>query len=177
MAIHPLVDFHDPVLRIPSREVDPRDPEVGGAISDLWDTLKTKKGLAMAASQIGLPLRLFVFDLKRPMENRTSPPTRGVLINPRIVERSGSIAVTEGCLSFPDLDLSVTRPERVTVSGFDERGERVTYSGGGLFARMIDHEMDHLHGILLPDRQSATGRVLSAWRRFRWERDRRKGSG
>lgn len=144
-------------------------------IEDLWDTLLTKRGVAMAAPQIGVPLRLFVFDLKRP-SRAGNPPGRGVLINPAISHREGSVSVVEGCLSFPDLDLPILRPERITVSGQNERGEPVVYSGTGLFARMIEHEMDHLDGILLPDRQTAWGRLTFVFRRFRWERGRKKGS-
>lgn len=173
MPVRSLVDYKETSLRRPSRLVDPADREVQAAIADLWDTLKTKKGLAMAAPQIGIPFRLFVYDLKRPQE-KGAPPVRGVLINPELTVREGAVPVVEGCLSFPDLDLSIVRPAKVTVSGENERGEKVDYSGGGLFARMVEHEMDHLDGILLPDRQSSLGRWLSVWRRYRWEQKMRR---
>lgn len=174
MAVRPLVDFREKTLREPSRPVDPFDREVREAIRDLWDTLGTKRGLAMAAPQIGLSFRLFVYDLKRSSVKGNQAPVRGVLINPEIMHREGTITVVEGCLSFPDLDLSIVRPERVTVSGLNEAGERVVYSGEGLFARMIEHEMDHLDGVLLLDRQTSWGRLVSLWRRWTWERSMRK---
>lgn len=172
MPVCRLTDFRSPLLRTPSRPGNPEDREAQQAVRDLWDTLGTKKGLAMAAPQIGIPLRLFVFDLKRPPEPGSSAPVRGVLFNPVLLSLEGSVPVIEGCLSFPGLDLPVRRPETVTVSGQNERGESVRYTGGGLFARMIAHEIDHLDGILLPDRQSSWGRLLSSFRRLRWERAR-----
>jgi len=170
MAVRPLVGYREASLRASCRPADPSDPDVRATIRDLWDTLKTKRGLAMASPQIGRPYRLFVFDLKRPPERDSAAPSKGVLINPEITRLEGRISVVEGCLSFPDLELSIVRPERVTVSGLNEAGESVVYSGGGLFARMIEHEMDHLEGILLPDRQTTWGRLSSLIRRRRWER-------
>ncbi len=173
MAIRPLVSHLDPLLRMPSQTVDPVSPEVRAAVRDLWDTLATQKGVAMAAPQIGLSMRLFVFDLKRPRE-KGGPPTRGLLVNPKVESRSGAIPVIEGCLSFPGLDLAIRRPERVVVSGYDLDGNKVVLEGGGLFARMVEHETDHLDGRLLPDRQGALSSLLSYLRRRRWEKGRRE---
>ncbi len=169
MSVRPLVGHNERFLREHSHPVDPGFPDLSKAIADLWDTLATKRGVAMAAPQIGLPLRLFVWNLKRPRDPG-GPPSRGVLINPEIRDRKGSVPVVEGCLSFPGLDLSIRRPEWISVSGQNEKGETVLYSGTGLFARMIEHEVDHLEGILLPDRQPVLSRILSAWRRRAWEK-------
>ena len=175
MSVRPLVSHLDARLRTPSEPVDPRAPEVRQVVQDLWDTLATQKGVAMAAPQIGVAMRLFVFDLKRPRE-KGGPPTRGLLINPTIEHRFGSIAVIEGCLSFPGLDLSIRRPEGVVVSGYDLDGKKVVLEGRGLFARMVEHETDHLEGRLLPDRQNVLAAVLSYWRRRRWEERMRRSS-
>ena len=169
MPVRPLVGHREESLRAVARCADPASREVLEAVKDLRDTLATQRGVAMAASQIGIPLRLFVWNLKRPLDPG-GPPPKGVLVNPEILERTGSVPVVEGCLSFPGLDLSIRRPERVTVAGFDERGVRVVYTGSGLFARMVEHEVDHLEGILLPDRQPVLSRLLSHWRRTRWEK-------
>ena len=169
MPIRLMVGYQDPRLRALCTPADPTSPDIRQAVADLWDTLATQRGVAIAAPQIGLPVRLFVWNLKRARESG-GPPTRGVLVNPVLIERKGSVPVIEGCLSFPGLDLSIRRPEWVTVSGFSEKGEPVAYSGSGLFARMIEHEMDHLDGVLLPDRQPALSRVLSFIRRRRWEK-------
>ncbi|MGC8500506.1 MAG: peptide deformylase [Leptospirillia bacterium] len=173
MAIRPLVSHLDPLLRTPSQTVDPVSPEVRAAVRDLWETLATQKGVALAAPQIGLSLRLFVFDLKRPRE-KGGPPVRGLLVNPKVESRSGSLPVVEGCLSFPGLDLAIRRPERVVVSGYDLDGKKIVLEGGGLFARMVEHETDHLDGRLLPDRQSALTALLSYWRKRRWESRRKE---
>ena len=173
MSVCPLVSHLDPLLRTPSEPVDPCAPEVRQVVQDLWDTLATQKGVAMAAPQIGVSMRLFVYDLKRPRE-KGGPPTRGLLINPTIERRFGSIPVIEGCLSFPGLDLSIRRPERVVVSGYGLDGKKVVLEGGGLFARMVEHETDHLEGRLLPDRQNGLAALLSYWRRRRWEERMRR---
>ena len=175
MAVQPLVSHLDGLLRAPSEPVDPQAPEVRQVVQDLWDTLATQKGVAMAAPQIGVSLRIFVFDLKRPRE-KGGPPTRGLLVNPTIERRFGSIPVIEGCLSFPGLDLSIHRPEGVVVSGYDLLGQKVVWEGGGLFARMVEHETDHLEGRLLPDRQNALSALLSYWRRRRWEKRMRRST-
>jgi peptide deformylase len=169
MPVRSLVAYRENSLRAIARSAEPASREVREAAEDLRDTLATQRGVAMAAPQIGIPLRLFVWDLKRPRDPG-GPPARGVLVNPEILERTGSVPVVEGCLSFPGLDLSIRRPERVTVAGFDLRGSRVVYTGSGLFARMVEHEVDHLEGILLPDRQPPLSRLLSLWRRRRWEK-------
>ncbi len=168
MPVRPLVGHREPFLRAVARMADPASSEVREAVADLRETLATQRGIAMAAPQIGISLRLFVWNLKRPRD-QGGPPAKGVLVNPEILERTGSVPVVEGCLSFPGLDLSIRRPEKVTVAGFDEKGDRVVYTGSGLFARMVEHEVDHLEGILLPDRQPALSRLLSHWRRTRWE--------
>ena len=169
MPIRSLVGHRETSLRSVALRADPRSIEVRQAIIDLWDTLATQRGVALAAPQIGISCRLFVWNLKRPRDPG-GPPARGVLLNPEIRERTGSVPVVEGCLSFPGLDLSIRRPERVTVSGQNEKGEEVVYTGSGLFARMIEHEVDHLEGILLPDRQPSLSRFLSLWRRILWEK-------
>ena len=175
MPVRPLVPHLDRCLRVLSEPVDPCAPVVREIVRDLWDTLATQKGVAMAAPQIGVSLRLFVFDLKRPRE-KGGPPTRGLLVNPTIERRFGSIPVIEGCLSFPGLDLSVRRPEGVRVSGYDLEGKKIVLEGGGLFARMVEHETDHLDGRLLPDRQNTLSAMLSYWRRRRWEARMRRST-
>jgi peptide deformylase len=173
MPVRSLVSHLDRGLRLPSEAVDPCSLEVRQVVQDLWDTLATQKGVAMAAPQIGVAWRIFVFDLKRPRE-KGGPPTRGLLVNPAIERRFGSIPVIEGCLSFPGLDLSIRRPEGVVVSGYDLEGKKIVLEGGGLFARMVEHETDHLEGRLLPDRQNALSSFLSFWRRRRWEERMRR---
>lgn len=147
MAVRPIVLFPDPVLRQRCRPVERFDQGLAGLVGDLVETCHAAPGLGLAAPQIGVELRVAVIDLSVGAE----PSELHVLVNPEIVERSGALADTEGCLSLPDLTERIERPERVRVRASGLRGEPVEVEGEGLLARALCHEIDHLDGVLFID--------------------------
>jgi peptide deformylase len=135
--------FGDPVLRQRAREVEELDGEVARLVDSMYDTLQDALGLGLAAPQVGVLKRLYVYDLGE------GP---AVLVNPEIVESSGEWAYEEGCLSVPGLHFEIVRPKLVTVRGVDLDGQEVVIEGDELMGRLIQHEIDHLDGVLLLDR-------------------------
>ena len=161
MVIRSLRYFGDPVLRKKCREVDELDDEVRTLIDDLLDTMYAEEGIGLAAPQVGVPLRVFVYDVQDP---EIEP---GVLINPRIVEAQGSVRESEGCLSIPGLTEIVERSASVVLEGLDRDGKRVRVEADGLLSRCLQHESDHLDGVLFLDRVSPLKRkmLLKKWSR------------
>lgn len=161
MAVRPLRYFGDPVLRERCRKVEEVDDEVRALIDDLMDTMYAEDGIGLAAPQVGVPLRVFVYDVREP---ELEP---GVFVNPRIVESEGSVRESEGCLSIPNLSEIVERSERVVVEGLDRDGEPVRIAAEGLLSRCLQHEKDHLDGVLFLDRVSPLKRkmLLKKWSR------------
>ncbi len=143
--MYPLRLFGDPVLKQRAREVDDIDADVVTLVHGMYDTMDLEDGVGLAAPQVGVRKRLFTFDL-----HEGEGP--GVVINPEIVEREGEILSEEGCLSVPGYRFEVLRSERVTMRGLDLDGNEVVLEGDDLLARMIQHEIDHLDGLLLLDR-------------------------
>lgn len=144
----------DPALRERCEPVATFDDELRRLARDLLDTMYAADGIGLAAPQVGVPLRVFAYDVREP-----DRPT-GVLVNPEVVERSGSSTEEEGCLSIPGLTAKVERAERVVVEGFDPDGEEVRFEADGLLARCFLHEVDHLDGVLFPDHLSPLKRKL-----------------
>jgi peptide deformylase len=159
LSVHPILLLGDPILRQPCEPVVDVDDDVRALLDDLVDTMYDADGVGLAAPQIGVPLRAFVYDIREP----ESPP--GVLINPVVVEQSGRTKDEEGCLSIPDLREIVMRAERVVVEGLDRDGRKVRLEADGLLSRCLQHEIDHLDGVLFIDRVSPLKRkmLLSKW--------------
>ncbi|MFQ5889400.1 MAG: peptide deformylase [Gemmatimonadota bacterium] len=159
MSVWEIRIFGDPVLREKCRAVESIDGEIRTLIDDLTDTMYAAEGVGLAAPQVGVPLRVFVYDVREP-EARA-----GALVNPRIVERSGTAKETEGCLSIPGLSEIVGRDARVVVEGLDRDGREVQIDAEGLLSRCLQHEIDHLDGILFIDHLSPLKRkmLLSKW--------------
>jgi peptide deformylase len=149
----------DPVLREMCREVETIDDDIRALVDDLLETMYAEDGIGLAAPQIGVPLRVFVYDVR---EDEISP---GVLVNPRIVEATGKQKEIEGCLSIPGLDEVVERSGQVVVEGLDRDGEPVRIEATGLLSRCLQHENDHLDGVLFIDRVSPLKRrmLLKKW--------------
>jgi len=149
----------DPVLREMCREVETIDGEVRALVDDLLETMYAEDGIGLAAPQIGVPLRVFVYDVR---DDELEP---GVLVNPRIVEATGKQKEVEGCLSIPGLDEVVERSGHVVVEGLDRDGEPVRIEATGLLSRCLQHENDHLDGVLFIDRVSPLKRrmLLKKW--------------
>ncbi len=145
MAILPIRFFPDPVLREPTAPVAVVDDSVRKLIADMAETMKAAPGVGLAAPQVGVQRRVLVYCIgpEEPLH---------ALVNAEIVERSGSIVADEGCLSIPELTYPVDRAERITVRALDGEGMPVTYEASDFEARVIQHEVDHLDGVLFLDR-------------------------
>lgn len=161
--IRPLVILPDPVLRQVSRPVERVDAELGRLADDMLETMYDAPGIGLAAIQIGEPLRMLVIDLAKEDE----PRAPRVFINPEIVAR-GDAASTyeEGCLSIPDYYAEVERPAEVTVRYLDRDGSEQIVEADGLLATCLQHEIDHLDGVLFIDHISKLKRDMVV-RKFR----------
>ncbi len=157
MAVREIVQYPDPVLRQKAEPVERFDAALQRLIDDMFDTLYSVPGVGLAAPQIGVSLRVFVYDLGV----RTPQRDPHVLINPEIRELGGpQLAEEEGCLSVADYREIVRRAGRVRIRGLDREGREVEYTGEGLQARLYQHEVDHLNGMLLVDRLSSLKRDI-----------------
>ena len=167
MAGLPLNYMGDKVLRKKAKEVTEVDEELKQLIEDMIETMYSKQGVGLAAPQVGVSKRLIVFDNVE-LPYGTEPM---VLINPLIVVQEGKCQEEEGCLSVPELVGVVERAERIKVTGQDRNGEPVEMEAEGLAARIIQHEIDHLDGVLFVDRLGAIKRKLlvSKWNKIRKE--------
>ncbi len=151
MAIRPLVILPDPRLREKSEPVDAITDDIRALAQDMLDTMYDAPGIGLAAVQIGVMKRVVVMDLAKKDEERQPL----VLINPRITWASEETSVyEEGCLSIPDYYEEVERPARVRVAYQTLEGETVEREADGLFATCVQHEIDHLDGVLFIDRLS-----------------------
>jgi peptide deformylase len=159
MAVQDIRILGDSALRVRCSEVEQIDDEVRQLVDDLMDTMYAADGIGLAAPQVGIPLRVFVYDVREP---EIEP---GVLINPRFVEAGGSVRDTEGCLSIPGLNEMVERYSEVVVEGLDRDGRAVRIEATDLLSRCLQHENDHLDGILFIDRLSPLKRklLLNKW--------------
>lgn len=138
-------------------------------IEDMFATMYAARGVGLAACQIGVPLRVFVYDCPDDEERRHL----GHLVNPRTVELSdASVRGPEGCLSLPGPEAAVARADRAVLSGSDSDGRLVGVTGEGFFARCLQHECDHLDGVVYPDRLGAVRRrrLVRAARHTAWGR-------
>ena len=150
MSLRPVRVYGDPVLREKAVEVPGVDDTLRQLIADMRETMKAYGGVGLAANQVGVAQRVLVVDV--PLDEGK----RGVhaLINPVVKRRTGTISGEEGCLSLPGLWDEVTRSERVVVAGLDEKGRGIELDVEGYLARAIQHEIDHLEGVLFVDRLS-----------------------
>jgi len=156
MAILKIRQFPDPVLKAKARPVGEITPEILKLIDDMIDTMYAAPGVGLAAPQVGLSLRLAVVDVS-PEEDRRPPM---VLINPEFISKEGEVEDEEGCLSVKGHATNVTRYERVRVRAFDRDGRSYEIEGEGFLARALQHELDHLDGMLYIDRISPLKRGL-----------------
>jgi len=156
MAIRPLSQSSDPVLRQKAKKVRDFGPSLQGLIDDLVETMHAAPGIGLAAPQLGVALRVAVIHLPQSEEEEENEdPYRGRLIvicNPEIVKSWGEKESQEGCLSLPAYVGEVKRAARVVVKAQDRRGKRIRLRGKGLMARVLQHEIDHLDGKLFVDR-------------------------
>jgi peptide deformylase len=158
MAIRPILTAPDPRLKAVSHNVERVDAEIRMLIDDMFDSMYEANGIGLAAIQIGVPKRVIVMDLAQ--KDGDSEPR--VFINPKILWASNETVVfEEGCLSVPDIWDDVERAERIKAEHLDREGKLVTFEAEGLLATCLQHEMDHLEGILFLDHLSKLKRSIA----------------
>jgi peptide deformylase len=163
--------FGDPVLKSEAAPVADIDGKVVRLVDDMFTTLyRSDNGLALAAPQIGVQKQVFVWDFG---EDRT------VVFNPEIVESDGEWVYEEGCLSIPGLYVEIVRPKTVLLRGVDIDGNTVEWEADEVQARMFQHELDHLRGVLMFERMTPEQRkeAMAEWRRMQDEGDGAQAGG
>lgn len=164
-----VVKYGDPVLRKKGAKVASITPEIARLIADMFETMKTSHGIGLAAQQVGHALQLTVIDLRGVKDRPSQLWLAGqeadvesfmplVLLNPVVHPLGRHVVSAEGCLSFPEIFGKVERAAEVEVTAQNERGESYLFKAGGLLARAIQHEVDHLNGILFIDRMDSETR-------------------
>ncbi len=173
MSIKPLVILPDPVLRQVSKPVERVDDALRKLADDMLETMYEAPGIGLAAIQIGEPLRLLVIDLAKEGE----PPAPHVFINPQVLESAEQRSVyEEGCLSIPDYYAEVERPASVRVQYIDRDGRQQEIMAEGLMATCLQHEIDHLNGVLFIDHISKLKRDMVVKKFKKLAKDRAAGA-
>lgn len=160
-----ILKYPDPFLKTKAKPVDKVDESVKKLIDDMTETMFRAKGIGLAATQVGVDKRIAILDVPNQKkdgsrEERVPGQNLIVLINPEIIETEGKITYEEGCLSIPGINADVVRAASVTVTAIDRDGNPVQFQAEGLFAIAIQHEIDHLDGILFIDRLSRLKRDI-----------------
>lgn len=158
-----VVKFGHPVLRQKGAKVEVFDSDVCRLIADMLETMYAAKGVGLAAQQVGQALQITVIDVAGVTDRPSTIEVDGkpaeiadhmpmILVNPEIKPVGEPVGGPEGCLSFPEVYAEVTRPEFVEVKALNEKGQPISFRAGGLLSRAVQHEVDHLNGILFIDR-------------------------
>ena len=158
-----VVKYGTPVLRQKGARIEAVTPTIKKLISDMLETMYASKGIGLAAQQVGIPIQLTVIDVRGVTDRPSSLELNGkpaevasimplVLINPEITPTGKSVSGPEGCLSFPEIFGEITRPDVVDVKALNAEGKPQDFRCAGLLSRAVQHETDHLHGILFIDR-------------------------
>jgi peptide deformylase len=167
--IYPIVAYGDSVLRVVGKEIDTNYPKLKKLLEDMFETMYASSGIGLAAPQIGLPIRLFIVDAS-PFEDDEDlteeeraflKDFKRVFINAKMVEETGDEWVfNEGCLSIPDVREDVFRKDTITIEYMDENFKKKIETVNGIAARIVQHEYDHIEGILFTDKLSALKKRL-----------------
>ncbi|MFI1393872.1 peptide deformylase [Streptomyces sp. NPDC020681] len=164
--VRPMSLLGDPVLHAPCEPVTDFGPRLHGLIENMFATMYAAQGVGLAANQVGVGLRVFVYDCPDDEDVRHL----GHIVNPRLVEADGVVVRgSEGCLSLPGLEAGTERHDRAVVEGVTAEGAPVRVEGTGFFARCLQHECDHVEGLVYTDR-------LTGWRRAKTLRAARRAS-
>jgi peptide deformylase len=158
-----VVKYGSPVLRKKGAPVESITPEIKKLIADMFETMYAYKGVGLAAQQVGHAVQITVIDVRGVTDRPSTLELKGkpadvaemmplALINPELTPAGETAAGPEGCLSFPAVFAEITRPQFVDVKALNDKGKPIEFRAGGLLARAIQHEWDHLHGILFIDR-------------------------
>lgn len=166
MALLPILSYPDPILREPALPVEKITPEIRKLVEDMAETMYDAPGVGLAANQVGAKLRIFIIDIA----DEDEPSDLKVFINPEILERDGVQTYTEGCLSFPGITEDIKRAETVKVRAMNLDGATFEIEAEGLLAVAIQHEHDHLEGVLMIDKVNAVKRKLMSRKLARTKR-------
>jgi len=161
--ILPIIKYGHPVLRKKGARVEAITPDIKRLIADMFETMYAHKGIGLAAQQVGVASQVTVIDVRGATDRPSTLELDGkpadvagfmplVLINPEWTAAGEPVAGPEGCLSFPEIFADITRPESIDVTALNPAGKPIKFRCGGLLARAVQHERDHLHGILFIDR-------------------------
>jgi len=165
MSVREIKTYPDPILRNRTSRVERIDSSLDRLIEDMVETMHAAPGVGLAANQVGVPLQLAVIDLSMREEEGQSHPLI-VIINPEVLSMEGSVIAEEGCLSIPDYAENVKRAARVRVRAQDRSGKPFEIEAEGLLAKALQHEIDHLNGLLFVDKLSPLKKGLFK-RRFK----------
>ena len=167
--ILPILAYGSPVLKKLANDITPKYPNLNELISNMWETMYAAKGVGLAAPQIGLSIRLFVIDATPFLDDENMDDFelnsiknfKKVFINPKIINENGSLwEFNEGCLSIPEIREDVPRRSRIIIEYFDENFQFHRLELSGLAARVVQHEYDHIEGILFTDHISSLKKRL-----------------
>ena len=167
--ILPIIGYGSPVLKKVAIDISPKYPNLNKLISNMWDTMYAANGVGLAAPQIGLSVRLFVIDATPFLDDENMSDFelnsiknfKKVFINPKIIEENGNYwDFTEGCLSIPEIREDVSRRSKIVIEYFDENFQSNKLELSGLAARIVQHEYDHIEGILFIDHISSLKKRL-----------------
>lgn len=158
MSKFKLVKYPAPILRKQAETVKNVDGDLIETAGEMLTLMYESNGIGLAGPQAGIPKQMAVIHIRE--DDQQPPPL--ILINPRIIKREGALEVEEGCLSLPEIFADVKRAERVQVAFIDRNGESKIIEADGLLARALQHEIDHLNGVLFIDRLGETRRRLLA---------------
>jgi peptide deformylase len=184
----PILQYGDPILRAKGKRIDKIDNHVRELAANMLETMHAANGVGLAAQQVGEALQLTVLDVSE-VEDRPStmslngkdvdPKTKMplVLINPQITLCETTDIGTEGCLSFPEITAEIERAESVVVNAQTLEGDKIEIEATGLLARALQHELDHLKGILFIDRMSSATKTSLASRLKRMQKETKGGRG
>ena len=163
MALREILTFPDPRLARKSTPVERVDEETKQLIDDMFETMYVAEGVGLAAPQVGITQRIIVVDCG-PREKEDESPLSAIepiaIVNPVVVAKEGKIVWEEGCLSVPGYTDEVERAAKITVEGLDREGQPLTFEADGLLSVCIQHEIDHLEGVLFVDRLSRLKQAL-----------------
>ena len=178
----PIIKYGHPVLRAKGREIKAITPEIKKLAADMLETMVAAEGVGLAAQQIGQAIQLTVIDVQDSEERPSTMHIGGksvaladhmplILLNPKLELSKETEAGPEGCLSFPEMSGNITRPASINVIAMGLDGQEIRFSATGLLSRAVQHETDHLHGVLFIDRMSSASRASLAGKLKRLQRE------
>jgi peptide deformylase len=147
-----IIKYPNTILRHKAQRIDEIDNEIKRCADDMIERMYLDEGVGLAAPQVGISKQIFVMDIGQGPK---------IFYNPEIIQKGDEVeTVEEGCLSIPGVRIDVTRPSRIIIRGLNEQGEQEEVEAEGILARVIQHEMDHLNGVLIIDHASSLQRTL-----------------